>query len=157
MREPYITYEIKTPATGTAVQPSEVKEHIEVDFDDHDELIQRMIGAAEAFVEKWTGYGIGRKTITVYADRSGLGWLPLIPCDVENKVSPDTWNAVKGSQDMVVGYTEDDLPDDLRQAIIKIAASMFKDREDTSDDNIYKVPALTSKDLIHALRRRIGL
>ncbi|SDZ82219.1 Phage gp6-like head-tail connector protein [Arachidicoccus rhizosphaerae] len=160
-KEPIVTYEVKTPNQNPVVSLEDLKRHCLVDFPDDDELIEDLGRAAEEFAEIETGFGIGLKTITVYSDGNGEGWLPLTPVidgDIE-KIGANRFKATKNENpgiDMEVGFDSSTLPYGLKLAICKMVAQAYWKREDQSIDSLHEV-IFNSGDLLAKFRRRVLL
>lgn len=59
---------VTVPADGEPVSSDEVKGQIRVDYADDDGLIDRLIAAARAYVEKYCGPRLATQTISISAD-----------------------------------------------------------------------------------------
>lgn len=160
-KEPIVTYEIKTPNPNPVVPLEDLKKACLADYPDDDDLIQDLGRAAEEFAEQETGFGIGVKTITVFSDGSGEGWLPLTPVlsDSVDKVGANRFNTVRNLNpgiDMEVGFDTSNLPYGLKLAICKMVAQAYLRREDQSEDSLKEV-IFNSGDLLAKFRRRVLL
>lgn len=112
------------------VSLTEAKEFLGIDFDDFDNLINMLIKASRIASERVTGKAYGVKTIQVtgntYEDRSGevVKVYPITPIhesNVEDEESNENYT-------YVAGY--DEIPDDLKQAILMRVATGFASRQD---------------------------
>lgn len=183
MSEAVVTYEIKIPSTQTAVTLDEVKAHSRIDYNDDDALLTQLLTAAEAYVEKMTGWALGAKTITIYADLAGcsmgVGWFPLLPIldTIDYKINPNKFNLLAAGNDpqpgyaiapfdVQVGYTSATIPFDLKLAVMKIVSTAYESREDTqpgyertmAGQNVHGTFVIGgSSDIIRPLRRRVGI
>lgn len=161
MKEPIVTYDIKTRNENPAVSLEDLKDYLNVDFPDKDTLITNLGRAAEEFAEQETGFGIGVKTIIVYSDATGEGWLPLTPVLSEevDKVGANRFNTTKNLNpgiEMEVGFDSTTIPYGLKLAIQKLVAQAYAFRENQSLENLYEV-IYNSGDLLAKFRRRMML
>lgn len=162
--EPIITYDVKVPVTVPVVSLTEMKAYMRVDFADDDTTISSLIDSASMYVESMTGYGIGVKTISLYIDSDGYGWLPLLPVNDTSVVKLNTnqfdTTGIR-TIDMSVGYSPTTIPGNLKVAIMKIVATNYEFREDFLTEGgrraIVNVIPDDSIALIKQLRRRVGI
>lgn len=114
------------------VSLTEAKEFLGIDFDDFDTLIGMLIKASRIASERVTGKAYGVKTIQVtgntYEDRSGevVKVYPITPiheCNSDTEETTDNENYT-----YIAGY--DEIPDDLKNAILMRVATGFASRQD---------------------------
>lgn len=118
--------------TSEPVSLSEAKEFLGIDFEDFDTLISMLIKASRQASERVTGKAYGIKTIQVtgntYEDASGeivkvYPITPIHPCNDNADAQLDNENYT-----YIAGY--DEIPEDLKNAILMRVATGFESRQD---------------------------
>lgn len=130
------------------------KQHLRVDEDDEDSLVEIYLSAAKAWVENYTGKLLERRIVTQPETRFGA-FIPLIygpaPEDIEITYSVDdvdqtitdarivrdrlyplaSWPSVPTPAMIVVTYTAgyDETPGDLDAAVLLLTGDMYVNRE----------------------------
>lgn len=129
----------KTPTGNTEpVELDMLKKHLQIDFPDHDELIELILVAAREEVEQYTGLSLVESNITVRWETLTYGALPFGPVksitsDISNYkrtgldypiITADSYSPVEISY--VAGM--DPVPINLQLAIYKLATDHFTQR-----------------------------
>ena len=141
-KEPTITCKVITDVAEEVITLDQAKESMTVDFDDWDELIERLIKGVRKSFERWTGLSIGVREIEVFGDyESDLAYMPYEPITVQNGAL------------QTVGYTRADCPEDLTEAMLEVIHACFENRNDPRKSNISDLSQIASK----AFRRRVGI
>lgn len=113
-----------------AIEPvslDEAKEFLGIDFNDFDNLITRLITASRVASEKVTGKAYGIKTVQItgntYTDSSGevVKVYPILPFVESEDESNENYT-------YEAGY--DEIPEDLKTAILMRVATGFASRQD---------------------------
>lgn len=134
-----IGVKIISESTTEPVTLEEVKKYIRKDFPDDDALLdETLIPAARKRLEKLTGCSIVTKTITAVLELINRQELPYGPVheitDADNySIIGEVFPRVEGEGKITITYTAgygDDLPEDLKTAIMAMVLSMDENRGD---------------------------
>lgn len=133
----------KVPTGNTEpVDLAMLKKHLQIDFDDHDELLSMLLTAAREEVEQYTSLSIVESTVTVRWETLTTGVLPFGPVksftsDISGytKRGLDYPSITANSYEPVeITYTAgfENVPMALKLAIIKLATDHFTARTGVS-------------------------
>lgn len=134
---------------------TEVKEYLDIDYSNHDDMLLTMIGAARRRLERYTARSFGSKTVKVIMEAWCGQVLPYGPVNAITAAlregTADTGYEVKGDEfepdfggEWEVTYTTiGDLPDDLKEAMMAEVAYRYENR---GDDNVMAM-STAAKDL----------
>lgn len=130
---------LRTPTGSEPVTLEELKLHLSIDFDDHDDLLNILLKSAREEVEIYTGLSLVDSDIKVRWESVTIAELPYGPVKSVTEsasynleglmgsfvsVNDNTGNALE--IEYKTGYTS--VPTDLKLAIMKLATDNFEQR-----------------------------
>lgn len=155
MQNRVIDISVISDLVAEPVSLTEVKSYLDIDYANHDTMLQLMIGAARRRLEKFTGRSFGAKTIKVIMDVWCSQVLPYGPvntitaalredtADTDYKMRGSEFYPTYGGKWEVTYTTNGDTPEDLRLAIMAEVAFRYENR---GDENVTSM-ATMAKDL----------
>lgn len=125
----------------TEVEPVDLamlKKHLQIDFDDHDQLLEFLLESAREEVEQYTGLSLIESTVTVRWETLTTGVLPFGPVkEITSDISAYTKKGLdypsitaNSYEPVEITYTAgfETVPSALQLAIIKLATDNFTQR-----------------------------
>ena len=121
---------LRVSTSGTPLEVislAKAKQWLSIDFSDWDDLIQDLINSATAKSQKVSGSAYWPVTVTVTGNTAKEYIYPIEPV---NAILPDPENEEDyKSYTYEAGYAQDEVPDDLKRAILQRVATGFNERQ----------------------------
>lgn len=121
---------LRVSTSGTPLEVislAKAKQWLSIDFSDWDDLIQDLINSATAKSQKVSGSAYWPVTVTVTENTAKEYIYPIEPVTA---ILPDPENEEDyKSYTYEAGYAQDEVPDDLKRAILQRVATGFNERQ----------------------------
>jgi hypothetical protein len=121
---------LRVSTSGTPLEVislAKAKQWLSIDFSDWDDLIQDLINSATAKSQKVSGSAYWPVTVTVTGNTAKEYIYPIEPVTA---ILPDPENEEDyKSYTYEAGYAQDEVPDDLKRAILQRVATGFNERQ----------------------------
>lgn len=138
--EPKVTYTVVTDIKKEVISLEDAKAFMTIDFPDFNTLILLFIKGAREEAERYTGLSIGVRTIQLAGEWTDKkAYMPFEPIQ-----------STSDTGEQVVGYTDENLPGDLKIALLNMVHTAF-------DNRTTGLSYGTSLKLLDKSRRRVGL